>query len=85
MTYSVPGLLGDFKCLPKVAFGTILHSFYESLREDVVGSPGAGLVLLVSGDLSGHGQSSDHMADSVWQPRVSPLFLWAIPVPPSRG
>lgn len=31
------------KCFPEVAFGTDLQSFYELLREDSVGSLGAGL------------------------------------------
>lgn len=59
------------KCLPEFAFGTILHSLYESLREDAVGGRGAGLGLLVSSGLSRHGQSSDHIAvsGSQWQPR----------------
>lgn len=40
-----------------------------------MGGWGAGLILLVSCGLNGHGQSPDHMAVSAsqWQPKVS---LW---------
>lgn len=34
-----------FKCLSEFAFGTILRSLYESLREDEIGDLGAGPVI----------------------------------------
>lgn len=58
-----------FKGLSQFAFGTILHSLYESLREDEVGGLGAGLGLLVSSGLSRHGRHHIAVSGSQWQPR----------------